>query len=282
MSKEKKNENKEAIHSKIWKETPEADNPFAAAKCYCSGFDVYGDLLGKISWVEYLYLLFKLEPPDKQQAALLEGLAVALANPGPRDLSVRAAMNGGVGGSLTASCLMAALGPGAGQYGGARELYLIMKIWESCGQDLAQWQNCLTGYEKPDDVKVWPEVDHIPGFDPYGSSCATPVKQVLTYLAEISPGNSLNWLLQNREQLENVTGHPLVMAGVAAAAFVDLGFSDEQAEMLFLLLRLPGAAAHALEQRHNGLAKYPFFADGLKLLNDPGPPQKTDGSEEQA
>jgi len=41
--------------------------------------------------------------------------------------------------------------------------------------------------------------------------------------------------------------------------------------MLFLLLRLPGAAAHALEQKEHGWRKYPFFGDGLTLTDDPGP-----------
>ncbi|NIX36083.1 MAG: citryl-CoA lyase, partial [Nitrospinaceae bacterium] len=54
-----------------------------------------------------------------------------------------------------------------------------------------------------------------------------------------------------------------------SAAFTDLAFEPEQAEMLFLLLRLPGAAAHALEQRHVGHKRYPFFKDGLKLQNHP-------------
>ena len=72
------NHKKETITTKIWNEVPEDDNPFAARVCYCSGFDVYGDLLGKASYIEYLYLLFKLEPPSQNQAKLLEGLAVAL------------------------------------------------------------------------------------------------------------------------------------------------------------------------------------------------------------
>ena len=99
----------ETIRSRIWEESPEADNPFAAAACYCSGFDVYGDLLGKASWIEYLYLLFRQDPPTPSETKLLEGLAVAIANPGPRDHSVRAAMCAGVGGSSGASALMAAL-----------------------------------------------------------------------------------------------------------------------------------------------------------------------------
>ena len=97
-------------------------------------------MLGKASWVEYLYLLFKLEKPTKEQAKLLETIAVAIANPGIRDHSVQAAMNAGVGGSTAASTLMAALAVGAGQYGGAREVYLLLKIWEQCGYDIEAWK----------------------------------------------------------------------------------------------------------------------------------------------
>src|SRR5699024_1033096 len=100
------NKKREVIHSQIWEEIPERDNPFTAAVCYCSGYDVYGDLLDKASWIEYLYLLFKQERPTSAQAKLLEGLAIAVANLGPRDHSIRAAMCAGVGGSTDASCLM--------------------------------------------------------------------------------------------------------------------------------------------------------------------------------
>lgn len=75
---------KELIHTRIWAEEPETDNPFSAAACYCRGYDVYGELLNKASFVEYLYLLFIGERPAPKQAQLLERLAIALANPGPR------------------------------------------------------------------------------------------------------------------------------------------------------------------------------------------------------
>lgn len=263
---------KEVIYSKIWQEVPEPDNPFAAAACYCSGFDVYGDLLGKISWIEYLYLLFKLEPPTKQQARLLEGIAVAIANPGPRDLSVRAAMNGGVGGSTAAACLMAALAPGAGQFGGAKEVVLSMNVWEKCEEDFDLWEYELAHYrDKQEELAVWPEFEHIPGFNPYSDNCARIILETLEYLSSISGGKSLQWLKLHRLELEGVAGGALSMTGVIAAAFVDLGLNSDQAEMLFLMLRLPGAAAHALEQKANGWRKYPFFSDGLVLTNDPGP-----------
>ncbi len=59
------------------------------------------------------------------------------------------------------------------------------------------------------------------------------------------------------------------MSGVIAAAFIDLELSPDQAEMMYLFLRLPGAAAHALEQKELGWKKYPFFGPAVKLLDDP-------------
>ena len=78
------NEPVETITTKIWRETPEADNPFVAADCFCAGYDVYGDLLKNASFIDYLFLLFKLQPPNPQQSALLEGLAIALGQSRPQ------------------------------------------------------------------------------------------------------------------------------------------------------------------------------------------------------
>ena len=263
-------EEKENITTSIWREVAEEDNPFVAEKSYCSGYDVYGDLLGNVTWAEYIYLLFKLEKPKPWQSKLLENIAVAIANPGPRDLSVRGAMNGGVGGSTAASCLMAALAPGAGKNGGAREVYQVMRLWQQCQYDLSLWQQKLTDYEDEQTVEVWPASEHSPGFDPYGASCSTPVIQTLNHLTSIYSEGALAYLAANRNQFEQFADCPLGMTGVIAAAFTDLDLSDEQAEMLFLLLRLPGAAVHSLEQKKLGWRKYPFFGDGLTLTNDPG------------
>ena len=38
--------------------------------------------------------------------------------------------------------------------------------------------------------------------------------------------------------------------------------------MFYLLLRLPGAAAHALEQHERGWRNLPFYGDGLILTKD--------------
>ncbi len=249
--------NPNAIHSRIWREEPEPDNPFAAQAAYCRGYDVYGEMLGHARWVEMLYLLFRDEAPTSAQADLLEALAVALANPGPRDASVYAAMCGGVCGSTAASSLMAALAAGAGQLAGGHEVFLAMEGWGECGTDLDVWRRRLAGLP-PIPGSIWPAPEHPPGFDPHGVRTATPVRQALSCLARYSAGPCLPWLQQNLPTLETAAGCPLALSGVAAAALSDLGFTPEQGEMLHLLLRLPGAAAHALEQRPLGYKKFPF------------------------
>jgi citrate synthase len=263
------NKKKEVIHTKIWREEPEPDNPFAAQKCFCAGYDVYGDLLGKASWVEYLYLLFKLEKPTTQQAKLLETIAVAIANPGIRDHSVRAAMNAGVGGSTAASTLMAALAVGAGQYGGAREVYLLLKIWGKFGCDIDDWKQAINSPPKPDLPDSWPDIKHPIGFDPNSDSFSLPLQQVFHRLLEVGRGDSLRWLHQNQTVLEDVAGCPLALTSIIAAAFNDLDINDEQGEMLYLMLRLPGAAVHGLEQKYHGWRKFPFYINGLEILDDP-------------
>ncbi|PCJ35371.1 MAG: citryl-CoA lyase [Cellvibrionales bacterium] len=260
----------EQITTEIWREEAEPDNPFAASKSYCAGFDVYGDLLGKVSIIEYLWLLFKLDPPSKTQARTLEGLAVALANPGPRDHSVRGAMNAGVGGSTRASALIAAISIGAGNLGGAREVFIAMQYWQQCGADLESWIDIIQNPPRDERSDVWPEMEHIPGFDPNGASCPKPVQQLLKHLVDIEQDDILVWLQSHRQTLEQHAQSPLAFSGVAAATLFALGFEPEQAEILFLMLRLPGAAAHALEQEKMGWSRYPFFGDGLTLTNDPG------------
>lgn len=248
----------EVIRTRIWKEEPEPDNPFAAKAAYCHGYDVYGEMLRRARWSEMIYLLFRGEAPSMAAADLFEALAVALANPGPRDASVHAAMCGGTCGSPAASSLMAALAVGAGGLSGGREVLAAMEDWAACGTDFAQWRRRFS--EPPaSHVSVWPAAEHPPGFDPHGVATATPIAQTLDCLARLSPGARLPWLAHHRDAMEAEAGCPLAFSGVAAAALSDLGFAPEEGEMLYLLLRLPGAAAHAVEQRRYGHKKFPFF-----------------------
>jgi citrate synthase len=249
------------MQSRIWLEEPEPDDAFAVRAAFCHGYDVYGEMLGKSSWADMVFLLFRGEAPTPSQAAALEILAVALANPGPRDASVHAAMCGGVGGSPAAASLMAALAVGAGSMGGSREIVLAMEAWSACGRDIAAWRARWEGRAASgtEPIGIWPPAGHPPGFAPHGACTATSVKQVLLHLAALDSDSRSAWLSAHLAGMEHAAGHPVSLVGAAAAAFVDLGFPPEQGEMLFLLLRLPGAAAHALEQGGFGHKRFPFY-----------------------
>lgn len=246
------------IHTSIWHEVPAPDNPFASHAAYCRGYDVYGAMLGAASWVDMLWLLFKPELPPARQLQVMETLAVALANPGPRDPSVHAAMSGMVGGAPAAAALIAALAVGAGRCGGAREVYDAMVMWKRHGADVHAWLD-YAGQLPDEPVEVFPERAHVPGFEPHGVTIATPVRQTLDVLSRLGAGTATAWLCDCADTAARVTGLPVAMTGVAAAVLHDLGFTPEEGEMLFLLLRLPGAAAHALEQRVTGFKRFPFY-----------------------
>lgn len=257
------------LHTSIWLEAPEADNPFATRTAHCHGYDVYGQMLGQARWVDMLYLLFRGEAPLPAQARMLEALSVALANPGPRDPMVHAAMCGGIGGSPAAASLMAALSVGAGQSGGARDVFLAMKGWAACEDvEASRWVAVLTGHTPPTwlapEDAGWPAIEHPAGFNPHGVSTATVVLQTLETLARMDVGPRLPWMIEHRSTLEQAAGLPLAMTGVAAAALADLGFNAAQGEMLHLLLRLPGSAAHALEQARLGFKRFPYPAVDLQ------------------
>jgi citrate synthase len=256
----------EKISTRIWQEVAEPDNPFAAALCRCRGYDVFGELLHKATFIEYLFLLLVGERPSAAQALLLEKLAIALANPGPRDAAVHAAMSAGAGGSPAASMLMAALGVGAGNLGGGHEVRVAMEAWERFGCDLVAWQSFLPEPPRPERADIWIPMEHAPGFDPHGVGCATPVLQTLRALAACNAGSHLPWLADHQLPLEAAAKAPLAMSGVAAAACHDLGLNPEQGEMLYLLLRLPGAAVHALEQKQYGFKRFPFFHGAVKYV----------------
>lgn len=258
----------QVIHTRIWQELPEADNPFAAAQCRAHGYDVYGQLLGKATYIEYLYLLLKGERPSAQAAATFEILAIALANPGPRDTSVHAAMAAGATGTPASSALMAAIAAGAGSAGGAREVLLAMQAWETCGTDMDAWRRQMAAPAATGPL-FWPQLEHPPGFDPHGARCAKPVLQLLSALRAILSAGNVAWLDEHRPDLEQACGLPLAQNAVVAAAFSDLGLSPAEGEMFTLLWRLPGAAVHALEQSQQGFRQFPFFE--TELENDPGP-----------
>lgn len=255
----------DTVTTRIWQEIPEDANPHAVKQAFCHGYDVFGAMVGQARWVEMVYLLLKGEVPNAWQVDLLEALAVGLANPGPRDPSVHAAMCGGIAGSNAAASLMAALAVGAGGEGGAREVFRMMEQWlattalpASAEEWLSDAAKILAHRAEPGEIEIWPLMDHPPGLGGHPGGTPATVRKFLQVLAAASGTPRLSWLELHRERLEALSGRPLTISGVAATAFADLGLTAAEGEMLFLLFRLPGAMAHALEQRTHGYVRFPF------------------------
>lgn len=260
---------KTAYRSRIWFEEPEEQDPFAARHQYVQGYSVQTDLLRHASWFDYLLLMFNGKKPETWESLLLEKLAISLANPGLRDASVRAAMNAGVSGATPAACLMSALAVGSGQYGGAQEVLLCMQRWQRCQQSTELWLKDLEQIVPPDAVDdIWPAPEHPPGFDPNLRVTPGSLLDALEFLQSLSRGKTLPWVASNWQTLIAAARMPLSWTMLASATFHDLGLTPNGAVMAFLILRLPGAATHAIEQEQGGWKQFPFVADAIELLSD--------------
>lgn len=238
--------------TRLWDEAPDPRSPFLGTTVRLSGFDYFADLLPNARWSELVWLLFTAEPPTADQSALFERLAVALANPGPRDPAVHAAMCAGIGGSHPAASLMAALAVGAGEQGGSAELRRAMLAWQHDQADTLTLPDALDA--QADAEGLWP------GFNAHSRHTGQTVLQCLDVLCQSPLAEHLTRLREAEPMLTARLDRGLNLTGVAAAAFVDLGLTPSQAEAIHLLLRLPGALAHALEQSEKSYRDFPFFA----------------------
>lgn len=259
------------FQSRIWKDVADPQDPFTASESHCLGYNVFEQLVNKASLTEYMLLLFIEEKPSIEQVQMFDSLAVAIANKGPRDPAIRAAMNSGVGGAPGAAYLISALAVGAGEYGGAHEIGFLVDFYHSNGLNLESWQELL---KNPNQNRaredIWDPFEHMPGFNQHGVSTPKTLKSLLKRLNRVGELPAITWLIQNRESLENIVGYPISISLIVATVFYELGLSREKAELLYLLLILPGAAVHALEAKKQGWKQFPFFGQSIELEDDPG------------
>ncbi|PCI47081.1 MAG: citryl-CoA lyase [Moraxellaceae bacterium] len=256
------------IYSTFWQENAQQGNPFSAEECICYGYNVYDDILENGGCREFVLLLFKKgKRPAQWEIELFDKLALFLANPGPRDPSVHAAMCSAVSQTTAAAVLTSALVVGGGLLGGGHEVPFVMEqfvLWREQGIP------STIDIPEQDCIDAWLPFEHVPGFDPNEDSLSRPIKQGLNVLAGLSNVGTLGWLKNNQPELQEKIGYPLAKSGLAAAAFLDLGIEPYIAEQCYMMLRLPGVIAHAHDQHQQGYRKFPFFQDSLQLQDDPG------------
>lgn len=248
----------ERTATKIWQEIGSPDNPYLADSCLCHGYDLL-ELTQKRSFVEVLYLLFRGELPDADEARVLEHLMISLINPGPRHPATRAAMNAGVGSTDREHILPIALSIYGGSHLGAGEVEPAMDwLRKQRKHDPRQLAHELITNGIPPHEGDW----HIaPGFGSrFGGVDPMPAK-IANHLADL-PGKH-ETLLWGCKFADVLNEHALgwLSPAIAAAVFTDLGFSPRAGAGLFQLLGAPGLLAHGVELSNKPVTAMPFVKD---------------------
>ncbi len=262
----------ESIRTNICHETPSATNPFVAEKTLWHGYET-GKLCEAYGWTEMLFLMSQGELPAPEQNRLLNRMMTFLANPGPRDAGVRAAMNCGVGKTPLSTILTTGLTVRGGMAEGAMHVDAAMRLLKgqlpadeqrSAGQsdDAKQLIDAYRTFQqehKDDEVVPWPE--HPPGFGLYyGEKDSRAVK--LAGLVEGQCGNAMQLALEIEAVLSGEEKPVyLTLPGVVAAILCDLGFTPEHGAGVYMIAGSAGILAHGIEQLPRNWNEYPFWAD---------------------
>jgi citrate synthase len=255
------------IRTRIWRELPDADNPWLATDAHCHGY-AHSEMVGQLDYPQTLFLLLRGELPDAQQGELLRRFLVAFCNPGPRHGATRAAMNAAASGTRSRHLAAIGLALLGGEHLGSGEVekaatFLARHRHADATALAASLITTGTGAEQPADRRV------APGFGTLFGGI-DPQARTLAALLGAAPGSwpALAWGERFATCLREA-GCGWLAPGVAAAACVDLGFSPRAAGVLYQIASLPGLLAHGLEMGRQGLQAMPFVPDEDYEFLDP-------------
>ena len=240
--------------TRIWGETPSDENPYIAKSALCHGYDLY-ELMQQCTFVEVFYLLFRGELPTPHEAKLLETLMVAFINPGPRHPATRAAMNAGVGKTLSTHVLPIALTVMGGDFLGGGDIEPAMRfVRKNQNKDPRVCAN--TALENPmADNRI------APGFGRYFGGVHIMSHEIAHRLLALpGAGKCLQWAQHFTEAVRE-SGYGWLPTGLAAAVFADLGFQPKAGAALFQLISAPGLAAHGIELANKPITAMPYVKD---------------------
>ena len=216
------------------------------------GRDLALELMGRLSFTEYFYLLVTGSEASAQQRYFLDLLLVAIAEHGltPTVQAARmtlAAAPESLQGALAAGLL------GCGS--------VLLGTSELCGRLLSEAQARVAGGEKPQTVvlevvqKLRGSGARMPGF---GHPIHRPVDPRAERILELADEHSISGphvdlALHFRDVVADVWGKPLVMnvSMPIAAVLLDLEFPATMIKAIPLLARTGGILAHLAEELQN-------------------------------
>lgn len=240
--------------TRIWNEVAQPGNPYTAESCLCHGYDLL-ELMTKCSFVDVLYLLFRGELPDPDQANLLEALLVGFLNPGPRHPATRAAMTAAVSKAHPAHLLPIALSILSGEHLGAGEVTASMHFLR---RNLRQSPGELVESRSREVVRLEGDWRIAPGFGTrFGGPDPVPAKIASRLSAMPGSGPAMAWG-DTFARAATAHGAGWLAPGVVGAALLDLGFHPRHGGPFYQLLAAPGLLAHGLELTGKPHTAMPF------------------------
>jgi len=257
---------RESIRTSITYEHCSSENPFVAKKTLWHGYDAEKLAVG-YGWTEMLFLLSQGELPSDTQNQQLNTLMTFLANPGPRDAAVRAAMNCGVGKTPLPTILTTGLTVRGGMADGAMHVEAAMRLLRggfseaenSPPEQLIDDYRTFQAEHRDDEIVPWPEVP--PGFGLHYGGRDLRAEKLLA-ITEEQHDKYLRWarFIEMQLAMEHEPQY-LTLPGVTAAILCDLGFSAEHGAGVYMIAGSAGILAHGVEQLPRNWNEYPFWAD---------------------
>jgi citrate synthase len=207
------------------------------------GRDLTGDLMGRLSFTEYVHLLLTGEEPTEEQRYFLDVLLVSIAEHGMMPTNVAARMTLAADpGSLQGAVAAGILGCGP----------VILGTSEECARLLA------SGREPLEIVReIHAAGGKVPGFGHPVHKPVDPRAERILELAEARgvSGPHVGRARQFQNTVAEVWGKPLTMnvSMPIAAVMLDLGFPSSAVKAVPILARTASLLAHLAEEQEQPL-----------------------------
>jgi citrate synthase len=215
------------------------------------------DLIGKVGFVDMIWLMLRGELPTRAQASLLEAAMVASVDHGPQAPSIaiaRMAITCGVGLNNAIGSAVNVLGD---VHGGAGEQ--AVALYQSVAQRVASGDDESPAVRKALDQYIANNGKYIPGFghrfhpiDPRGPRLLEMVDAAAAHATVSGQYASIARAIEQELLLRKGKHIAINIDGASAVIYAELGFPAPLARGIFCLSRSVGIVAHAWEQSEQG------------------------------
>lgn len=216
------------------------------------GRDFFGSLVPGLPFTSLVMFQIQGRRPTDHRRRWLEMILAMVSNPGLRDEAVRTGINVALAKGPPLNGLLAGLlartGSGRGGIWIERVMGNLIRARETHAS--------LAGFAPDNGL---------------GMHFGSPDQRAVRLLPVLRRRRFLG--PHTRLLIAAATGeHPILLEGLAAAGFADLGLTPVQGAALFVMAAFPALLAFTLEQREQGLKEYPtFYEPGAFSYTGPQP-----------